>query len=304
MMLEKQAPMSYDERAEDRVAFISMKRQNKSDGLLARAPGTSLHRQLFVILRDQIIRGVYQPGAMIPNEEALCLQFEVSRITVRRAVADLESIGLLQKRHGRGTFVSDSLPPSRPSATLGFIDVLRKTANETEVEVVKVEREEPAADIARQLDLVPPAKAMHVVRLRSYQSTPVMITEAWIPLELGRTITAKELKKRALYEILIEQGVQFGRVVQEITAVAANPLYAKLLQTELSAPLLKLTRLLYDTRQQPAQHLTVYVSPERSRILMDVSIEAVNTFAAGSFFHDVTHSAEPPRRQHDGSGSK
>jgi GntR family transcriptional regulator len=279
--------MSYDDHAGDRITVISMKHRNVSHDILARAPGTSLHRQLFVILRDQIIRGVYPPGAMIPNEEGLCTQFEVSRITVRRAVADLESIGLLQKRHGRGTFVSSSLPPSRPSATLGFIDALRKTATETEVEVVKVERAEPPADIARQLDLVPPAKAIHAVRLRSYKSTPVMVTEAWIPLELGRTITAKELKKKALYEILIEQGVRFGRVVQEITAVAANPFYAKVLQTELSAPLLKLTRLLYDTKQQPAQHLTVYVSPERSRILMDVSIEAVNTFAGGSFFHDV-----------------
>ena len=297
-MIETQAKIVYDERIEDRIMPISMKRQSKSAGPLARAPGTSLHRQMFVILRDQIMRGVYQPGMMIPNEEALCLQFEVSRITVRRAVADLESAGLLQKRHGRGTFVSTNLPPSRPLATLGFIDALRKTATETDVEVLNVEHAEPPADIARQLDIVAPAKAMHAVRLRSYKSTPVMVTEAWIPTDVGRTITAKELKKRALYEILIGQGVRFGRVVQEITAVAASPFYAKLLQTELAAPLLKLTRLLYDSKQQPVQHLIVHVSPERSRILMDISIEAVNTFAAGAFFHDVTHSVEPPRRRH------
>ena len=283
---------------------ISMERQRKSDGPLARAPGTSLHRQMFVVLRDQIIRGVYQPGAMLPNEEALCQQFEVSRITVRRAVADLESAGLLQKRHGHGTFVSASLPPSRPSATLGFIDALRKTATETDVEVLNVEHAEPPADVARQLDIVGPAKAMHAVRLRSYKSTPVMVTEAWIPTDLGRTITAKELKKKALYEILIEQGVKFGRVVQEITAVAASPFYAKLLQTELGAPLLKLTRLLYDSKQKPVQHLIVHVSPERSRILMDISIEAVNTFAAGAFFHDVTHSVEPPGRRQPRGDSK
>ena len=210
-MIETQAKNVYDDRIEDQIMPISMKRQNKSAGPLARAPGTSLHRQMFVILRDQILRGVYQPGMMIPNEEALCLQFEVSRITVRRAVTDLESAGLLQKRHGRGTFVSTNLPPSRPLATLGFIDALRKTATETDVEVLNVEHAEPPADIARQLDIVAPAKAMHAVRLRSYKSTPVMVTEAWIPTDVGRTITAKELKKRALYEILIGQGVRFGQ---------------------------------------------------------------------------------------------
>lgn len=62
--------------------------------------------------------------------------------------------------------------------------------------------------------------------------------------------------------------------------------------------MLKLTRLLYDLKQKPVQHLIVHVSPERSRILMDISIEAVNTFAAGAFFHDVTHSVEPRRRRH------
>ena len=150
-------------------------------------------------------------------------------------------------------------------ATLGFIDALRKTATETDVEVLNVEHAEPPADIARQLDIVAPAKAMHAVRLRSYKSTPVMVTEASIPTDVGRTITAKELKKRALYEILIGQGVRFGRVVQEITAVAASSFYAKLLQTELAAPLLKLTRLLYDSERQPFERLIVQVFPERSQ---------------------------------------
>jgi GntR family transcriptional regulator len=260
---------------------------------LSRSPGMSLHRQLFVTLRDQIMRGVYAPEAMIPNEEALCAQFGVSRITVRRAIADLETHGLLEKRHGRGTFVSASLPPSRPSATLGLVDSLRKTASETDVEVLSVEHREPPADIARQLELVAAAAALHAVRLRSYGTTPVMVTEAWVPEAIGRNVTAKELKKRALYEILIAQGVHFGRVVQEITAIAANPFYAKLLRTELGAPLLKLTRLLYDTESRPVQHLTVHVSPERSRLLMDISIDAVNTLAAGSLFHDVAGQSIP-----------
>ncbi|UFW51125.1 MULTISPECIES: hypothetical protein [Bradyrhizobium] len=92
------------------------------------------------------------------------------------------------------------------------------------------------------------------------------------------------LQKRALYEILISQGGRFGRFVQEITAVAANPLYA------LAAPLVRITRLLYDMERRPVQHLTVHISPERSRLLMDVSIDSVNTLAAGSIFHDIDRS--------------
>jgi GntR family transcriptional regulator len=264
-----------------------MNQQVKTRIALTRSPGTSLHRQLYVILRDQILRGLYAPGAAIPNEDALCAEFGVSRITVRRAVADLETSGILIKRHGRGTFVSEQLPPARPSATLGLLDSLRKSAVETQVEVLNVETAEPPSDIARQLDLVAGVAAIHAVRLRRRGTTPVMVTEAWVPEAIGRDVTRRELQKHALYEILTAQGVRFGRVVQEITAIAASPFYARLLNTELAAPLVKLTRLLYDVKRRPVQHLTVYISPERSRLLMDVSIDTVNTLAAGSIFHDV-----------------
>ncbi|WP_426408450.1 GntR family transcriptional regulator [Bradyrhizobium ganzhouense] len=264
-----------------------MNNQIKTDVLLARAPGTALHRQLFVILRDQILRGLYPPGTAIPNEEALGSEFDVSRITVRRAVADLESSGFLHKRHGRGTFVSDRLPLARPSATLSLLDSLRKSATETQAEVLGVETAAPPADIARQLDLVDGMAAVHAVRLRRRQATPVMVTEAWVPEAIGHGITRRELQKHALYEILIAQGIRFGRVVQEISAVAANPFYGKLLNTELAAPLVKVTRLLYDVKRRPVQHLTIHISPERSRLLMDVSIDNVNTLAAGSIFHDL-----------------
>jgi GntR family transcriptional regulator len=264
-----------------------MKDQTKTDAPLARAPGTALHRQLFVILRDQILRGLYPPGAAIPNEEALGSEFGVSRITVRRAVADLETGGFLVKRHGRGTFVSGQLPLARPSATLSLLDSLRKSATETQVEVLSVETAEAPPDIARQLDLVAGAPAVHAVRLRRRRTTPVMVTEAWVPAAIGSGVTRRELQKHALYEILIAQGIRFGRVVQEISAVAASPFYAKLLDTELAVPLIKVTRLLYDMRRRPVQHLTIHISPERSRLLMDVSIDNVNTLAAGSIFHDL-----------------
>jgi len=269
--------------------------RNDVDALLPRSAGTSLHRQLFVILRDQILRGVYAPGSLIPNEEALCAQFGVSRITVRRAVSDLESQGLLEKRHGRGTFVAAQLPPSRPSATLGLLESLRKTATETTVEVLSVEITVPPADVARQLDLVAGSRALSAVRLRRMGPCPVMVTEAWVPEAIGRNVTVEALERRALYEILMAEGVQFGRVVQEITAVAASPFYAKLLNSELGAPLVRLTRLLYDTALRPVQHLTVHVSPERSRLLMDISIGAVNTLAAGSFYHDIPRDPDPDR---------
>jgi GntR family transcriptional regulator len=75
--------------------------------------------------------------------------------------------------------------------------------------------------------------------------------------------------------------------VQEITAVPADPVHAKLLAAGVGAPLLRIHRLLYAADKRPVQHLTIYVSPERSRILMDVGIESLDTLAAGQITHDA-----------------
>ena len=276
-----------------------MARPPASAPSLERGPGTSLHRQLFVVLRDEITRGVYASGAL-PKEEALGERFGVSRITVRRALADLASLGLVERRHGLGTFVRADLPQVRARPSLGLIDGLRKAALETDVEVLEVAQSVPSPDVAALLQLAPEEKAVHALRLRSIDGVPVMLTDAWVPAQLGKRVSVTALRKHALYEILLAQGVKFGRVVQEITAEVADPARARLLQVETGAPLLKMVRLLHDLDAQPVQHLTVSLTAERSRILMDIAGATINTLTAGQVVHDVhppPSSPSSPRRR-------
>ena len=259
---------------------------------MARTPGTALHRQVFLILRDQILRGHYLPGIMIPNEEALCALFGVSRITVRRAVADLATTGLLQKRHGLGTFVAADLLPPREPVSLGFIDSLRKSASVTDMEVISVENAQLPTDIAEQLDLVAGVMAVRAVRLRRREGKPVIATEAWVPGKIGSKITRRALEKQAFYELLIAQGIKLGRIVQEITAIAASASLAQRLDTELGSPLLKISHVLHDTDRHPVAHLAIYMCPERGRLLLDISINEANK----SVFYDFElHRKHRPR---------
>jgi GntR family transcriptional regulator len=251
------------------------------------AKGTSLHRQLFLVLRDQITQGLYPDGAL-PKEEALCERFGVSRITVRRALADLAAQGLVERRHGRGTFVSANLPLPRRVPSLSVLDSLRKTAQDTEVKVLEVTQAPPPPEVAALLLLEPGAKAVHALRLRSrVGGAPALLTDAWVPLDIGQRVTAAALKKNALYEILMEQGVQFGRVVQEISAVVADPVRGGLLQTEVGGPMLRMVRLMHDIDERPVLHLTIHMPAERSRILMEIPGATVNTLSAGQIVHDA-----------------
>ena len=94
------------------------------------ARGTALHRQIYLVLRDEISRGLFAEGAL-PNEEALCERFGVSRITVRRALNDLVEDGFVRNRQGVGAFVAIDLGRAGKGADFSFIGDMRRTLKET-----------------------------------------------------------------------------------------------------------------------------------------------------------------------------
>jgi GntR family transcriptional regulator len=253
---------------------------------LIRSPGTALHRQIFLVLRDGIIQGNYPPGTALPKEESLVKLFGVARATVRRALADLENEGLVKRRHGRGTFVRGDLTDNTGGTTLSFIDDLRHTAQTTDVRVLAVETAAPPPWVSSVLQIPHSGVAVHARRLRVTGNTPLMLTEAWLPAAFGHGITAAALKKRPMYEILLDQGVEFGRVVQQISAEAADPVKASLLKCEVSSALIRMSRLVHDRKGRPVQHLTVHLVPQRSQILMEIPSDAIDTLSAGHIVHD------------------
>ncbi|RUL77541.1 GntR family transcriptional regulator [Dyella choica] len=252
---------------------------------LLRARGTALHHQLFLALRTRILDGSYGAGDMLPTEDELCSRFGVSRITVRRALYDLEAQGLVERRQGRGTFVLANSVLTRPAATVDLIDSLRRTADVTKVTVLQLEQQEPPAAIAELLGIAPQVAATHAIRVRRFSGTPVMVTDAWLPNSLGLRLTRTVLQKTPLHKLLMQHGVKVGRAVQEVTAIAADAAHADLLQVGLGVPLLKLTRLLYDAKAKPIQHMTVVIVPERSRLLMDAPIADASMSSAGYIVH-------------------
>src|ERR1700761_1070191 len=114
--------------------------QDTSDGPgpVTAGAGVPLHRQLYLVLHDEILRGALAPGDALPTEQALCDQFGVSRITVRRALADLAERGYIERRQGVGSFVREHDPADPSSMAGSYMDGLRQTQFETKVDVVEL----------------------------------------------------------------------------------------------------------------------------------------------------------------------
>ena len=89
---------------------------------LNRETPVPLYYQLIVELREKLLKKL-APGAAIPSERELCEQFQVSRITVRKAVGELTANGELYKLHGKGTFKTKSTASSIRELTYVIYDI-------------------------------------------------------------------------------------------------------------------------------------------------------------------------------------
>jgi GntR family transcriptional regulator len=248
--------------------------------------GVPLHRQLFLVLHDEIDRGLIAPGDPLPTEQTLCDQFGVSRITVRRALADLAEQGYIDRRQGVGSFVREHDPSDPSTAGGSYMDELRQTQFETAVDVVELEARRPPRTVGDALGTS--AALLHIVRVRRQRRTgePLIVSEAWLPPELADTLTEPALLRAPLYELLADAGVIVDRVQHEITAEIAGPRNAHLLDTAIGAPLLRLNRLVF-VAGEPHYYLSVLLSPNRSRVVMSQSAAELETGGGLAITHDV-----------------
>jgi|SRR5271166_968357 len=251
--------------------------------------GVPLHRQLFLVLHDEIDRGIIAPGDPLPTEQTLCDQFGVSRITVRRALADLAERGYIERRQGVGSFVREHGPTEPADVSLAgrsYMDGLRQSQFETEVEVVELGTRRPPRTIAEALGT--PGELLHIVRVRRQRRTgePLIVSDAWLPNELADTLTESALLRSPLYELLSDAGVVMDRVQHEITAEIAGPRNAHLLDMAIGAALLRLNRLVF-VAGVPHHQLSVLLSPNRSRVVMNQSAAELQTGGGMAITHDV-----------------
>lgn len=255
---------------------------------LRRDRGDLLHRQLFLALREQIRRGVYREGDPIPTEEQLCQSFGVSRITVRRAVADLVDEGWLEKRLGRGTFVKQASDKPRARTGSTFIESLGKRSKQTQVTVLEVSRSTPPPHVAVAMGVAEDTQVVYASRLRSISDVPLLFVDSWVMAEHAGLITDDTLKGNSISEMLLSDGVRFRYVTEEITAIAADPHVAAMLRVEVGSPLLCVARLVSKDVGKPVMYLTAYMTSERSRIVFGHEEQDLVGMFEGKLIHDVT----------------
>ncbi len=203
-------------------------------------------------LRRLIIEGEFPPGSKLPNEDALCQRFAVSRITLREAVRGLIEEGYVVRRQGAGTFVTVG-PALRNSLDTNFsyTEYLESTGLRVIKRVLEATRTMPSDEVSSDLGLGEREEVVVVRRLRIAGKTPAIYSIDTIPADI---VDAKgDLKEfgRSLYRLLASRGhvIDHGRSV--LTPVVANTALAEILEVPRGTPLQHMRQVDYDSTGRP-----------------------------------------------------
>jgi DNA-binding GntR family transcriptional regulator len=220
--------------------------------VMDRTSPVPLYHQLAEQLTAAIESGTLQPGDPFENELALAARLHLSRPTVRRAIAELVSRGLLVRRRGVGTTVAKQVIHRRDELSSLYDDIVRRGETPTS-EILEIDRSRvsPVAALAMGLDEETPL--FYVRRRRLAGATPTAILNNYLPPQYG-PIDDRDLRSRSLYEILRSRGIRPVIAHQVIGARRPTATERRLLGLAPGDPLLTMTRRAYDAEGGPVEY--------------------------------------------------
>jgi GntR family transcriptional regulator len=228
--------------------------------------------QLKQLIAEEISGGRWAPGERIPTEFELCARFDVSRSTVRQALAELESEGMLRKEKGRGTFVAEVRPGSRfLQSSHGFYDEAARAGKTVISRVLRREVGVLPDWAAEALGLPAGSQGVALERLRSVDGEPVMYVASYLIGELASSILSADLTAASLYGTLRErEGLTVAGGRRVVEAVTAGGELAHLLGVEEGAPLLFVQAVSWDTGRRPFECYRAWHRSDRTKIEVQV----------------------------------
>ncbi|WP_334072509.1 GntR family transcriptional regulator [Paenibacillus sp. A14] len=151
-----------------------------------------IYKQIIDDLKKNIHAGRY-PDLRLPDERSLSETYRVSRSSVKRALAKMESDGIIFKKRGSGTFINPLYLKNESifnyeGSNLGVTDNFQMDGKKPKVKVLSFEVISPTEELQRDLFLEPHDFVYKIVRLRLFDEEPFMIETGYIPIKIVQNL--------------------------------------------------------------------------------------------------------------------
>lgn len=212
-----------------------------------------LYYQLQEIIRSRIEGGEWPPGLQVPPEAELCREFNLSRGTVRQALADLVREGLLHRRRGKGSFVASPKIAQDLLNTAGFSAHAREVlGNELGTRVISVQVVPAAKSLAEKLEVPEGARVVEIRKVKLAMDQPFFLVTAYVPASTCPGLENADHSRGSLVEMVQERcGSRIVGVKGWFEPVLVDEYEASVLEVDKGSPAMLYERIRYTDTGRP-----------------------------------------------------
>jgi GntR family transcriptional regulator len=216
---------------------------------LTHTPGQSRYGKLALALRDRIVQGEWTPGEVIPAESSLAQSYGVALGTIRQALALLVEDGVLQRRHGKGTFVTKGVDGASMMRFFRFRGVDDASSEAPQSRILSSRLRTATTQEAHTFDIAKTAQVLQLERLRSLGNEPCLLETIVLPLPLfGKLVDSDtDTWDDLLYPMFQQRcGVVIQKTQDSLSFSQLNTTQAKRLKLAPSHPCVLVERHAFD----------------------------------------------------------
>jgi GntR family transcriptional regulator len=252
---------------------------------------SGLNKPLYVQIQEHIaeliLSGELLPETKIQSERDFSEALGVSRMTVRRALTELVSEGLLERRHGSGTYVAKPRVTYESHELVNNTKAMQDRNLATSSQLLEFSEIIASRRLAEQLEVEIGHPLYRVVILRHANRVPVILERSFFPCSRCPGLEEWDLEKTTVFDLLVK--VYHANPVwvsQTVEAVAANEMIAQQLRVEEDSPLLMLSRIVYSSVDgKPIEFSQNFLRSDFARIHMSIRLDELapeTNYAANS----------------------
>lgn len=233
---------------------------------------TPLYIQVANEIRKEVLAGEYGENGCIGTHAQLAERFDVSMITIRKAVQILEKEGMVEILQGKGTFVRRSTLVDSLEKLTGISNMMLSLDIEHQVFVPILElRDTPEwidSKVRRELG----KKSLFIRRIVSLHGVPMANADMYLPGKFFSSFTKEDVEGSTVYQIYgAKLGIHLGRGRQIIHAVGADADLAESLGIAENSPVLQIIRRAYDDKENLIEYMIL--SYEAGKYCFEVELE-------------------------------
>jgi GntR family transcriptional regulator len=232
-----------------------------------------LYYQLIEVLQNFIAE--HDNNLPIPTENELCDIYAISRPTVRQAINELVTEGLIVRQKGRGSFINKKkIPQDFLLNIMSFNDEMQSKGLKPDTKVLTFCERKPTPEVVTNLKIKASDSTYYLSRLRSINGEAIVLVNTYLPSGLLQNILQKDMEKESLYHIIEHgYGYKIARTLRTLEIRRAGRYEASLLNIKEGDPIHFIQTIAFIENDTPIEFSTAYYSGERNKFTIEVRIK-------------------------------